>query len=312
MSLSRSPALARSLIVALALAVAAPALACDGRTVEGPGIVAPPVCVPQAPQRVVVLDPTYSLGMALELGLPVVGAPLFGMSDEALKAKAVAAGVTDLGAFTEPSIETIIALQPDLIVGAGMLGEMAHTIMSRVAPTLLITLPDWKAYEAKLAAATGREAEAEALLSAYAARAADIEARLPDVTVSSVRITPWDFQVYLDAPNAYAPFAILADVGAERTAYETATGSETVKRPDFEEIGQLTGDVLLYIVGGANDSDTSGRHEEVLANPLWQMLPAVQSGNVHRVDAATWMEFSGVASAHRVLDDIERILIDGE
>ncbi|WP_209021331.1 hypothetical protein [Paracoccus ravus] len=43
----------------------------------------------------------------------------------------------------------------------------------------------------------------------------------------------------------------------------------------------------------------------MLANPLWQMLPAVKSGNVHRISPATWMEFSGLASAHRVLDDID-------
>nr|WP_255720469.1 ABC transporter substrate-binding protein [Acuticoccus kalidii] len=302
----------RVLCILPALVFGGAAAACDGRTVDGPGVIAAPVCVPTSPERIVVLDPTYSLGMALELGLPVVGAPLFGMSDAALKAKAIEAGVTDLGAFTEPSIETIVALQPDLILGSGMLGETAYRILSRIAPTVLVTLEDWKAYETKLAEATGREAAAAALLAEYEARAAGIAERMPkDVTVSSVRITPWDFQVYLDAPAAYAPFAILADVGVERPPWETSEGGETVKRPDWEELGQLTGDVLLYIVGGANDSATSGRHEEVLANPLWQMLPAVRSGNVHRVDVGTWMEFSGVASAHRVLNDIERILIDG-
>ena len=39
---------------------------------------------------------------------------------------------------------------------------------------------------------------------------------------------------------------------------------------------------------------------------------AVQAGRVHRVDAATWMEFSGAGSAHRVLDDVERYLLEGE
>ena len=46
----------------------------------------------------------------------------------------------------------------------------------------------------------------------------------------------------------------------------------------------------------------------MIGNPLWSMLPAVRAGNVHRVDPGTWMEFSGAASAHRVLDDIERFV----
>ena len=95
-----------------------------------------------------------------------------------------------------------------------------------------------------------------------------------------------------------------------RSPYEvTDDPGLSMKRPDWEELSQLDGDVLLYIVGGTNDSDKDGRHEEVLANPLWQMLPAVKSGNVHRISAATWMEFSGLASANRVLDDIERFVI---
>jgi len=292
----------------LAAAFPSAAHACDGRVVEGPGLFGEPVCVPADPQRIVVLDPTYSLGMALELGLPVVGAPLFGMSDGALKAKALAAGVVDLGSFTEPSLETVISLQPDLILGSAMVGTMGHEIMSQIAPTVLITLEDWKAYYRKIAAVTETMAEADALFATYEARVAEIAARLPDVSVSVVRITPWDFQVYLDAPDAYGPFLVMHEVGVRRPAYETS-GAETVKRPDWEELGELAGDVLLYIVGGANGSATNGRHEEVLSNPLWQMIPAVAAGNVHRVDAATWMEFSGIASAHRVLDDIERILI---
>ena len=86
----------------------------------------------------------------------------------------------------------------------------------------------------------------------------------------------------------------------------------SMKRPGWEELAELDGDVLLYIVGGTNDSDKDGRHEEVLNNPLWQMLPAVRSGDVHRVGHGTWMQFSGLDSAHQVLDDLERYVIGEE
>jgi iron complex transport system substrate-binding protein len=298
-------------LLAACVAFAAPAVACEGRLVDGPEIVAAPICVPETPERIVVLDPTYSLGMALELGLPVIGAPIFGMSDEALKEKAIAEGVTDLGAFTEPSLETIAALQPDLILGSGMLGEGAQAMASQIAPTVMITSENWKDYYRALARATGRGDAAEELLGGYEARVEALRPRIPDETVSVVRITPWDFQVYLDAPRAYGPFLVMREVGVKRPPYETGQGNETMKRPDWEELSQLTGDILLYIVGGSNDSAESGRHEEVVENPLWKLLPAVEAGEVHRVDPAVWMEFSGVASAHRVLDDIERYVVGG-
>src|SRR6218665_3535437 len=104
------------LVAAIGLFLATSAVvACDGRLLEGDAYLNGPVCVPANPQRIAVLDPTYTLGMAIEIGAPVAGAPMFGMSDTALAEKAAALGVTDLGPITEPSIEKLIALQPDLI-----------------------------------------------------------------------------------------------------------------------------------------------------------------------------------------------------
>ena len=294
----------------LVMGMAANAHACDGILMDDPAVLGAPVCAPAKASRIVVIDPTYSLGMSLELGLPVVGAPLFGMSDKALQDEALAQKVEDLGSFTEPSIEKIIALQPDLILGSALAGDGVLKLASQIAPTVLIGAENWKDYFRILGKATGKGDRVDELLAAYEKRAAEIRSKVPDKTVSVVRITPWDFQVYLDGPNAYGPFAVLAEAGVRRTAYETTTDQTSLKRPDWEELANLKGDILLYIVGGANDSETSGRHEEVLSNPLWKLLPAVRSGNVHRVDAGTWMEFSGVASANRVLDDVERIIID--
>ena len=102
----------------LATGLATPAAAsCEGRTVDVETVLNGPLCVPDHPQRIVTLDATFNLTMALELGLPVVGAPLFGVEDPKLLAVAKAAGVTDIGSAGEPSIESIVALQPDLILG---------------------------------------------------------------------------------------------------------------------------------------------------------------------------------------------------
>ncbi|GLK77700.1 ABC transporter substrate-binding protein [Methylopila jiangsuensis] len=297
------------LLAALAFASTSAAEACEGRLFAGGDVLGAPLCLPAAPKRIVALDPTFSLGMALELGAPVVAAPMSGMSDKALKARAEAAGVADIGTFEQPSLERVIALKPDLIIGSGFLGAKAQEMAARIAPAALITASDWKAFYLTLAEVAGRADAARGVFDAYQSRVANIRARMPDVKVSVMRITPWDFQVYLDKPGAYAPFAVMREAGVKRTAYETSESGPGVKRPDWEELAALDGDVLLYIVGGANDSDRSGRHEQVISNPLWRMLPAVKAGRVHRVDAATWMEFSGLASANRVLDDIERYVL---
>lgn len=290
-------------------AVAAQA-ACSGRLVETDKILHSPLCIPEQPQRIVTLDPTYNLGMALELGLPVVGAPLFGMQDARLQALAKEKSVADVGHAGEPSVERIIGLKPDLILGDATMHAQAYDLASQVAPTVLVDAGSWKEHFATLAAATGRTAKADELFKAYDARVADIRSRMPNIKISVIRIMPSGFQVYLDGPAAYAPFAIMKEAGVARTAYETTTGKDFMKRPDWEELSALDGDVLLYMVGSGYDPDANGKLEaETLANPLWQLLPAVRAGRAYRVEIVTWMGFGGFFSANKVLDDIERYIV---
>lgn len=310
--------LKRVVATALFISGAACAQACDGRLIDSDRVFASPVCIPTEPQRVVVMDHSFSLGIGLELGLPIVGAPLTGMSDEVLKQAAIDAGVEDIGFIAEPSLEKLVALQPDLVIAFtsdAMLAQVYFPLLSTLAPTIVDKSGDWRGYYSLMGHLSGTEGLDEKVDSAFAEytdRVETMKTRMPQTTVSILRITTWDFQVYTDAPGAYAPFEVAAEVGLIRSAYETAPAGPTLKRPDWEELEQLDGEVLLYIVGGTNDSDSNGRHEEVLANPLWRRLPSVEAGRAYRVDAGTWMEFSGLPSAHKVLDDIERYVIDAE
>ncbi|TKT78153.1 iron-siderophore ABC transporter substrate-binding protein [Aquamicrobium sp. LC103] len=288
------------------------AFACDGRLLTE-GVFNPPVCIPENPQRIVTLDAYYNLGMGLELGAPIIGAPLFAMDDDALQATAKERGVADIGSSSQPSVEAIIGLKPDLILGDAFMHARAYDIAQKIAPTVLIEAQDWKQYYALVADFTGRKGEADIEFDAYEKRAADIRARMPEVKVSVVRIIPGGFQVYVDGPGSYGPFSILREAGVTRTVYETVSDDTVLKRPDWEGLAALDGDILLYIVGGGHDNDPSGRLEtETLNNPLWQMLPAVAAGRAYRVDPATWMEFSGLASANRVLDDVERYVLSNK
>lgn len=299
----------RLLLCLILLLSAGAARACDGRLIEGPDLFGGPLCLPAEPRRIAVLDPALSLGMAMELDLPVVAAPMTGMSDEALRSEAAEKGVVDLGFVWQPSVEALVAAKPDLIIGSSLSAEVQFPLLSRIAPTALITTSDWRDFYRSFARLTGRENRLAALFAPLDARIADLRERVPDTTVSVLRITPWDFQVYLDGPAAWAPFAILRETGVRRSVYETTEDATSVKRPDWEELGQLDGAILLTIIGGMNDSATSGRWEEVVSNPLWQMLPAVRAGRVHPISPAVWMEFSGIRAANRVLDDVERLVI---
>ncbi|MBN9668890.1 iron-siderophore ABC transporter substrate-binding protein [Roseibium aggregatum] len=289
-----------------------PALAaCEGETVAE-GIYGDPVCVPSSPKRIVTLEPWLSLGTLVELDAPVVGVPVMGIQDQGLRDHAEAASMGDVGHPMQPSLERIIALQPDLIVGSTYIHGQIHEKLSQVAPTLLLDQMGWKEHYLLLARISGRLKQAREKLGDFERRAGAISDRVPDgLKVSAVRVARQGFQVYLDGPGAYAPYQVLREAGVQRTDYETTLESTMVKRPDWEEISALDGDILLYVVAaGMDTADDEQLATSTAGNPLWQTLPAVKAGRAHRVDRTTWMAFHGLASAHRVLDDVERYILD--
>lgn len=68
--------------------------------------------------------------------------------------------------------------------------------------------------------------------------------------------------------------------------------------------------ILFY--SASLDDSPEGRdlEAEVTSNPIWQALPAVQVGNTYCGSAEHWLSFGGLASANRVLDDVERYLTE--
>lgn len=299
-----------ALLASIFLALPHAAAACDGRVVET-GVFGAPVCTPAEPARIVVLDPQMALGMLWELEVPVLGAPLLSLPDRNASARAREEGIADIGHAQQPSLESIVALDPDLIIGDTYAHEGFYPSLSRIAPTILSAHGNWKDHFRLLARVTGREQTAAARLEAYEARVAGIRKRVPeDLTVSVLRVSPNGFQVYLDGPMAYAPYAVLAEVGIRRPAYETTEGTDFRKRPDWEELAALDGDILLYVVADGYDPEgDDALAAKVESDPLWQMLPSVAAGRAWRVERSQWMGFHGVASAHAVLDDIESFLL---
>lgn len=299
-----------SLALLLFLFAAAPVhAACEGKEITE-GVYNAPFCVPAGVRKIVTLDPLLTLGILMELEAPVVATPYMAIQDSEVLDFVRRSKMVDLGNPKEPSLERIAALKPDLIVGSTEAHAQIYDKALKIAPTIFFSHMDWKKYLRLLSEITGREDVANEALAAYEKRVSSIRARMKDVTVSAVRFAPGRFVVFVDGPAAYAPYAVLHEAGVKRTAYETVTDGTIVKRPDWEELANLDGDILLYVsASGFESGPDDALEKEVTGNPLWQLLPAVQAGRAHRVDRATWQSFHGIASAHRVLDDIERYIL---
>ncbi len=285
--------------------------ACEGKAITE-GVYNPPFCVPAEAKRIVTLDPLITLGLLIELKAPIVATPYMAITEAEVLDVVKAEKMVDLGNPKEPSLERVAALKPDLIIGSAEAHSAIYEQAANIAPTVFFKHMDWKKYLKRLSEVTGREGVANAALDAYDTRIAGIRDRMKDkdLTVSTVRLAPDRFVVFVDGPDAYAPFAVLHEAGVKRTAYETVTDGTIVKRPDWEELANLDGNVLLYVSASGFESGPDDTLEkQVTENPLWQMLPAVQAGRAHRVDRGPWQSFHGISSANRILDDVERYIL---
>lgn len=285
--------------------------ACSGKLITE-GVYNGPICVPVQAKRIVVLDPLITLGLLIEMKAPVIATPYMGIQDPAILAVVNGERMADMGNPKEPSLERLAVLKPDLIIGSAEAHAPVYEQAAKIAPTAFFYHMDWKKYRHLLSTITGREDVANEALDLYEQRVTSIRERMKDrhLTVSTVRFAPGRFVVFVDGPAAYAPFSVLHEAGVKRTPYETVTDSTIVKRPDWEEIANLDGDILLYVsASGFERGPDDTLEREVTGNPLWQLLPAVQKGRAFRVDREHWQSFHGIGSANRVLDDIERYIL---
>jgi iron complex transport system substrate-binding protein len=261
--------------------------------------------VPAVPQRVVVLD-TSEVDNALALGAAIVGAPVAEVLEYQGYLAAQLDGITDTGTISEPNLEAILALKPDLILGSKQRYEAIYPQLSAIAPTVFVEslrVP-WQQNFQLHAEALGKTAEAEVLLTAYNQRVAELQAILgPEraaTTISVIRFRPGQVRLYLK--SSFIGY-ILQDVGLGRpSSQDQDTFAADIT---LEQIADVDADYLFITGYAQNDSEL----DTFLNSPLWQTLGAVQNGRAIDVDDDHWIAGLGVQAATLVLDDLERFVM---
>ncbi len=258
--------------------------------------------VPDQAKRVVVLD-TQELDAAVSLGVTPVGATRASASEELpsfLAGKVPPGSITTVGTIQDPDLEAIAALEPDLILSSKLRHERIHPQLQAIAPTVLSerTGDAWKDNLLLYGDALGRVPEAQRLLAAYRARAADLGRRLnaPQTTVSVVRQTSEDLRLY--GPRSFVG-SVLADAGFARPD-SVRNAPKTFVEIGPEQVTQADADVVYATV--------YGDVPKVSTSPLWRSLRAVQAGRAFEVSDDHWMLAIGPTGANLILDDLTRTL----
>ena len=262
--------------------------------------------VPLSPERVVVIDTTH-LDAALALGIQPVGTIRYGAPPGYLDD--VVNEIEVVGEYNQPNLETILRLDPDLILGAKSISERLYPRLSQIAPTVFNEGAgydwDWKNNFRLIAEALGQPEQAEQLLADYQkqveALKTSLDAPPQSITVSVLVFTPQGLIAH--TPMSFSG-SVLQEIGFARNSAQREDEQFFV-RFSREDLEGPDGDIIFLIHNPEWESESLAAFVE---DPLWSQLSAVQRGAICEVAGDVWGSGRSILAAHQILADVERCL----
>jgi iron complex transport system substrate-binding protein len=270
-------------------------------------------CVPKTPQRLVALGPE-TLGNAIALGIQPIGSTLEHDNQFPTYLKGKTAGIKSLG-NAQPSIESILLLQPDIIMSWKNRHESIYPQLSNIAPTVLydwlgnITKQDnWKEYFNFMAEVLNRKEVGQQVWQHYNQRIEQLKMALGDryknKTISFVIFCCGG--IYSETENSFVG-SVLRDAGLQRPESQSFNPKGAINFSE-ETLEMADGDVMFVVAYETND--TGKRNLSILQKkPLWKTLKAVQQNRVYYVDPVVWRGRNPFA-ADAVIDDLYKYLVN--
>nr|WP_222944541.1 MULTISPECIES: iron-siderophore ABC transporter substrate-binding protein [Pseudomonas] len=277
------------------------------------GLLALPGIARAAPLRVVTLFQGAS-DTAVALGVTPCGVvdswsekPMYRYLRPAL------AAVPHVGLETQPSLEDIVLLKPDLIVASRFRHQRIAPLLEQISTVLMLEeVFEFKRTLAMMGAALQRQQLAIELLGQWQQRVAALRGQLQakftgrwPITVSVLDIREDHIRSYLPASFAGS---VLSELGFAWTpAARQATGV-SLKLSSKESLPVVDAD-LFFVFQRADSTAAQHTYDKLVENPFWQQLRAVRDGQVWRVDAVAWSLSGGILGANRMLDEIARVAL---
>nr|WP_282705831.1 iron-siderophore ABC transporter substrate-binding protein [Pseudomonas syringae] len=277
------------------------------------GLLALPGIARAAPLRVVTLFQGAS-DTAVALGVTPCGVvdswsekPMYRYLRPAL------AAVPHVGLETQPSLEDIVLLKPDLIVASRFRHQRIAPLLEQISTVLMLEeVFEFKRTLAMMGAALQRQQLAIALLGQWQQRVAALRGQLQakftgrwPITVSVLDIREDHIRSYLPASFAGS---VLSELGFAWTpAARQATGV-SLKLSSKESLPVVDAD-LFFVFQRADSTAAQHTYDKLVQNPFWQQLRAVRDVQVWRVDAVAWSLSGGILGANRMLDEIARVAL---
>jgi iron complex transport system substrate-binding protein len=188
----------------------------------------------------------------------------------------------NLGDRHSPSVETLLQLKPDLILGETFYLESNDRILSRIAPTAFFDIDvdtGWQPALTAIAHGLGREPQAQQVIAAYEQQLEAARRQLAPVAAGeTIVVLGWQGivnQSFLFTNDFVTE--LLRELG-----FEVIVGPSDRPGLSMEAVAQIEADHILVMPSG--DNTITAAQQQWATDPILQSLLAVQAGNLYFMD----------------------------
>ncbi len=258
------------------------------------------------PERIVVLEFSFVDALAA-VGISPVGIADDKKSERVIPAvREVIQSWTSVGMRSQPSLEVIAELKPDLIIADAERHAAVYEDLSRIAPTLLLKSRG-ETYQENLEAAAivgvvvNKEQEMQARIAQHKATMAAYKQRFTNKdTIQFAVVT--EKGMWMHGPASYAG-GVITELGLNSPIPDQ---TEKAYLPtSFEQLLKANPDWLLL---GPYSEQTVV--DEWQTSPLYKMLTVSQKQQAIKVSPALWSLNRGMLAAEGIAKNLEEILVN--
>ncbi|PTT46239.1 ABC transporter substrate-binding protein [Aeromonas sp. HMWF016] len=267
------------------------------------------VQVPVKPLRVVTLS-EFDLDSALTLGLTPIGA-VNGRGQPTMPRYLLEQGVSDIkviGDLDSPNLESLIALEPDLILTGQTRPELL-SLLSEIAPTVVTGKwgEPWQDMFRRTAHTLNRDKEGEVFLKSYEERLAEARSKLAKHQGESISIVRWNPKGPSFMYQGTFASSVVESMGLVRPSKQQGTGAPHSPPLSLESLNLLDADWLVIgTLSATGDAVDAMRQAE--QTPAFQQLPVIKAKRFGAVDGSLWTSSGGPQAALKVIEDVEQLL----
>ncbi|MEU6844313.1 iron-siderophore ABC transporter substrate-binding protein [Streptomyces sp. NPDC046716] len=226
----------------------------------------------------------------------------------------------DIGTRGEPSMDTVAAIKPDLVVATTDLPAAAVKQLRKIAPVLTVNSADASDPIGQMtenldliAEATGTTTKSTELKKDFEAKLADGKKKLADAGLSGADFAFADGYVASNQVSVrpYTSGSLIGGVNEKlglKNAW-TVKGDKSygLGSTDVEGLTKLPADVHFAYIGNDDDKNATPFDGVLAKDKIWTSLPFVKKDAVHRLPDGVWM-FGGTASMSRYVDSVVEAL----